>query len=1041
MPTPPTRSPRIEALRERCEALAGRIFRDAVPLTVSVFQCLDRRPLAAVVDAPFTPVDIGWQWGPAWSSAWFRVHGVVPAAMRSESVVLRFDTGTEALLWDGGVPRHGFDANRDACVLWDAAAGGESVNVLIEAACNHTLGTGWFFWDKPEVEARWSTPTPGRLSRCELAVRDDDAWRAGHTARFLLNLAEHLPDPSPRRDAILCGIEAALARVDDDPAAILARLQPLIPGEHPSSKTRCIAVGHAHLDTAWMWPLAETRRKALRTFSNALRLMERWPDFTFLCTQPQQYAWVREDSPALYQQIKQCVRQGRWEPLGAMWVEPDGNLPGGESFVRQILHGTRWLEQAFGEQGRQRLAYLPDTFGFAASLPQIFRLAGLDTFITNKLWWNERNEFPHINFIWRGIDGTEILSHLTPGQEYNATNTPFELRRGQAIAERKDDTGVGIWLQPFGFGDGGGGPTDWTILNAELAAACECVPNTRLSGARAFCEAIHKRTMELREAGTPLPICDGELYLERHRGTYTTQARVKRGNALAEANLRIAEWLTTCSTIVRATGRGTERPVRTTLDPPAHARLHDAWQRTLLNQFHDILPGSSIGEVYGDAAADHAEILSACADIEQEAIEDICRGCDTTGMSNPIAVFNPGSSPRSQWVEWQEGGSTRGIYVKDIPPLGVQLIDREGGLSARCHISDPPTDPLTLTNDRITATIDHTGRITSLRAHGGEELAAEPLNQLALYPDHPQHWEAWDLDADAMDHPQLLKSAADSVEPITIGAGRPAIRVQRSLGAASSITQIFSLSPGSPRLDIDTHIDWHESRTLLRVLFPTTVQADTATYEIPFGHLARSTRRDSPIEQSRFEVSGHRWMDLSQPGKGLALLNDFKYGHSCRGGVLGLSLLRSSKWPDPVADMGPHQFRYSLLPHDGDWRKAGVDKEGELMVRGVWAVPLHQDQRGQLPDRWCPFEVSCAGGASVRIAALKRAEDGKGWIVRCVECHGRSGTCTLRWNFTVTSVRAVDLLERPMAMPSLAHSVGCTTFELGSFQIVTLNVE
>jgi len=1007
--------PILDELRKHCdEVLAPRVWRGAVPLEVSVFQCADRRALPGVVGERFEPVQAGegWEWGPKWSTAWFRVRGRVPGgAGEGGRWALRFDSGTEALLWIGGVPWHGFDLNRDAALL--PANFGPEVDVYVEAACNHPLGVGWFFWDKPEVEARWSTPTPGRLTRCEMAVFDEVAWREWREAVFEVQRREELKK---------------------DGAAPV------------TSAKRCFAVGHAHLDTAWMWPIAETRRKAHRTFANAVRTMERFPDFKFLCSQPQQYAWVQESAPGLFSQIEQRVNEGRWQPMGAMWIEPDGNLPSGESFVRQLLYGTRYFESVFGERGRQRLAYLPDTFGFAASLPQIFRLAGLDTFITNKLWWNESNEFPHLYFRWRGIDGTEIVSHLTPGQEYNATNTPFELRRGMKIAERKDELGVGVWMQPFGFGDGGGGPTDWNVLNAELSREREGLPRVELAGAAEFVKALHARREEMVSEGRDFPVHEGELYLEKHRGTYTTQARVKRDNAWAEASLRVAEWLEVLTGCSRQ-GEPVRDFAQSGSVSASAEKLRRAWELTLLNQFHDILPGSSIGEVYRDAAADHDEVARLCAQIEQEAVTKIGAGLDTRWLEQPIAVFNPGSAARSQWVELEFEGEMRGTWVEAVPAMGVKVAssssdgDKQHGLGQMtCNARNDGSHEVA--NEQISARIDAHGRVTALKTRGGECVVSEPLNQLALYDDHPKYWEAWDLDAEAMERPRVVETDA-RVEQITVGAGRPALRVTRSLGRQSRITQTYSILPGSARLDIDTEVEWREERTLLRALFPTNIVADEATYEIPFGHVRRSTKRETPEEKAMFEVPAHRWIDLSQPGRGLAVLNDCKYGHSCHGGVMGLSLLRSCKWPDPEADKGMHRFRYSLMPHGGDWRAAGVDREAELMVRGVWAVPVGLQQAGPTnewePREFVPFRVECSSGASVRVAAVKRAEEGGALVVRVVESSGRAGVCRVEW-VSDCDVRSVDLLERSLGLSGFSHAGRETTFRMSAFQIVTLLV-
>lgn len=947
--------------------------------------------------------------------------------MAGQRVCLRFSTGTEALIWRDDTPYHGLDINRDTAVLFPFARGGEPIELFIEAACNHVLGiTDQLFWEPPEHMARWREPTPGRFEKCELVTVNQEAWRLMRTFEFARLLLEQTPDDSPRCEQLIEALETVSRRVPANLSEATAFIESALSASLSPRPPACWTVGHAHLDTAWLWPVAETKRKALRTFANSLRLMERFPDYHFLCTQPQQYQWVKEQSPELFEQIRARVKEGRWEPLGAFWVEPDGNLPSGESFIRQILHANKFWRENFPDLPPQRLAYLPDTFGFAASLPQIFRLADLDTFITNKLWWNETNEFPHTHFRWRGIDGTEILSHLTPGQEYNATNTPFELLRGQRIAARKDPhpPSQRPWLQPFGFGDGGGGPTDWTILYSQLSAKCLDLPATTQRGAADFCREFHRRAAELESRGTPLPVYEGELYLERHRGTYTTQARVKQYNALAESALHCVEWLVFA---------GPTPNNDTTLREVAH-ELDQAWRAVLLNQFHDILPGSSIGEVYEDAWHDLQMVHGCALSLTSRARRLWTSHAHTVGLSLPLAVFNPCSHVCDAWVSFDHpDGEERHVLARDVPALGVRVIDGDvAPPSVRC-------DNFTLDNGIIRATVDDSGRLSHLSRHGAPSLASEPLNRLVLYRDNPPHWDAWDIVEDYLNHAMPVDTPAKR-ETLTY-LGQPAVQVSRRLGDASELRQVFSLLPHSPRLNIHTHIVWREKHLLLRALFPTSIRADHATYEIPFGHIQRPTTRDNPIDRARFEVPAHRWMDLSNPaeGRGLAILNDGKYGHSCHGSTMGLSLLRSPTWPDPEADRGTHEFTYSLMPHHGDWRAAGVDKEAERMVHPIWAFPLPPDQQGRHGDSWAPFRLS--GSASLRVVAIKPPESGESnkLIIRLHENHGRRGECRIDWALPVTAVAPVDLLERPTALP-IAHNsaAGATTFAIKPFQIITL---
>ncbi len=1036
-----------------------RVFADQVvlplvhersyPLETAVFQCTDRIPYEQAVGSEFRPVQTGFRFGPKWSTAWFRVRGLVPEAMAGQTVVLRFSSGTEAMLYHKGVPVQGFDVNRDAAVLFGSARGGETVDAMVEAACNHPFGVSAFEWDGVETSLRWGSADPGLLSRCELATFDEPAWRLHRTLIFAAELIQQLPDGSRRARELARDMERVRAMIDvHDPRATVEPAQAeadrvLHNGAAPSATT-CFAAGHAHLDTAWLWPIAETRRKAMRTFTNALRLMERFPDYTFLCSQAQQYAWVKESSPEVFEQVKARVAEGRWEPMGAMWIEPDANVPSGESLIRQILHGQRFWREQFGEQGRQRLLFLPDTFGFSGIIPQIMALAGLDTFITNKLWWSDRDEFPWVNFWWRGIDGTQVLSHLTPGQDYNATNTPKELRRGQTRSEGKD--ALGVWLQPYGFGDGGGGPTDWTILNAQLAHETEGLARVRFEGCHAFCEELHARARRL-EAGLPaadrsrvrpadderletgppgLPVWDGELYLHYHRGTLTTHAAVKKANAVGESRLRLAEALAVMA------GRG--EACRAALDEP--------WKLLLLNQFHDILPGSSITQVYTDAGNDHrrlAELVD--ADIAAS-IARLAEQADTRGMGDPVLVINPLSR------DWS--GLTRGdavITCERLPAMSVCVVDAAAAPA-------PPTVEVgdwSLRSEQLCVRLDELGRIISLRKPGNaagfdrDAVArnadghAVPLNQLVLHDDRPRMWDAWDIDPEHEHSARPVVSALDSMT-FERAPGMGAIVIERSLGRRSRLRQRFVLRAGSPRLDVETWVDWREEHTLLRALFPVDVHATSAAYDLSFGHIERRTTRSTPVEASAFEVPAHRWMSVAEPGFGVALLNDCKYGHSCHGSRMGLTLLRSPKTPDPEADIGEHTFTYSLMLHEGEWRASDLLTQAEAMLNHPFTVRIPAG-RGGRRSGWLPLRVSVQGPAGVQISALKPGEQG-GLSVRVVERHGARGRCVVDWGIPVGAVRSVDLLEQTdVPLCGFVHAGARTSFDLRPFQIVTLAAE
>ncbi|MCC7388695.1 MAG: alpha-mannosidase [Phycisphaerales bacterium] len=1042
-------------------------FRDPAPLSAEVFQSDDPVPPARAPGLPYAPAAIGFRWGPKWSTAWFRLTGTVPASHAGNTTVLRFDTGVEAQLWRpvaGAVtPVQGFDVNRDSAVVLPRAGGAERLELFVEAACNPPFGVGHFPWDPPDAVRRWNDEKPARLDRAELAVFDERLWRLAVRYRFAALLLRELPPESPRAQQLIAGLRQTTNAIDDTHVAetadaALAILDELLASPAPGSATLCHATGHAHIDTAWLWPIRETRRKCIRSFSNVLRLMDRFEGFRFLCSQAQQYAYIEQDSPELFAQIAERVKQRRWEPGGAMWIEPDANCPSGESLVRQILHGTRYWQDKFGDAAKQRFVYLPDTFGFPAILPQIIAKAGLDTFITNKLAWNAFNHYPHTSFLWRGLDGTDILTHFTPGADYNAVNTPLELRRGE---KRHADTHLPgreptrRWRPPVAYGDGGGGPTDRSIEYARIATDCDGLPKTRLSRTDDFCEALHADFDALRARAIDPPVWDGELYLDLHRATLTTQAWLKLANRRAEELLRLAELLLITEPGAafpplpppagEGRGEGSSPPSSPTLSlrgisPEARATLDQAWKLLLLNQFHDILPGSSITWVYDDAKKDHAAIR----ELVQPLVD---AGLDRwAGALGGAIVVNQSSHPQSGVVAVGEHLH----YVADVPPMGARTLTADAtpppvtvqGVSQLRGAGFPTRGtPVTISNDILQATIGDDGALSSLRHLTTNREACAPgrsLNHLAIYEDRPRMWDAWDFDPEAEYKPLDAVGAPESIELVTDHPLRAAVRVTRAIGTRSRIEQTYTLDAGSPRLDIATRVEWHEDQRLLRALFPVAVRAARATYDLHFGHTERPTHRNTPWDRAKYEVCAHRWMDLAEPGFGVALLNDGKYGHSCHSATMGLTLLRAPSWPDPGADRGTHQFTYSLMPHAGDWRSAGVDRQAESLNTPLL---IHGAGSGPAPRAWAPFTINTDGPVSLLAAAFKPAEDGDGLILRLVETHGGRGRATVRWTHPAASVEPTDLMECPIRTPAgFTHTGSKTEFEVKNFEIVTLRV-
>lgn len=991
--------------------LAERVFRDRIPLDVHVLQTHEHlRPSQLDVES-FSPVQLGWRWGPVWSTAWFRITADVPESLKDQSLAIQFSSGTEATFWHDGTPWHGLDENRDLVRLDPSMLGSGGLEFLIEAACTLPLGASTFWWDHPEVQTRWREPNPGRLESASLVVLDDSAWRLKEAWDFARRLLLALPPESDASARLLEGMHHLAPMLATEKAEVLqTSLESLLASGGSAAGGPCIATGHAHIDTAWLWPLSETRRKCLRSFSTMLRLMERYDEFRFLCSQTQQYAWIEEDSPELFSQIRDRVHDGRWEPGGAMWVEPDCNVPSGESLIRQIVHGTSWWSDRFGASADQRHLYLPDTFGFPASLPQIIALAGLDTFITNKISWCETNRFPHVTFNWRGIDGTEVLSHLTPGHNYNSPIHPSDVLAGQGILMGQPRPRPDTWLQPFGYGDGGGGPTDSMIERIGHSGSCMGLPPVEHGRTDDFCQLLHEQSGDVGN----LPVWDGDLYLELHRGTYTSQSWLKMANREAEDDLRTIE----------AMGAGVDGGVDL---EGLRASLDETWKLVLLNQFHDILPGSSINKVYEDARSQYDRIEATCA----AQFDHVATAWRETIGGGEI-FFNPSSTQRSEVVEL-DGAP---VWIANVPSIGVRALD------AAEVVAEPEpvvVDDLHLQNGLIELALDSVGRVTHLACSGAGRSVnspSEPLGQLMLYEDRPRRWEAWDIDADYIETERRIESPAE-MEVVEDHPLRSVIEFRRALGERSRLVQRYVLKAGSPRVDVEYLVDWQEDQTLLRLSCPTAIRARAGTVGIQFGIQERPTHRNTSWEAARFEFPGHRFMDLSEPGRGLSILDDGRYGRSFNDSTMGLSLLRSPRMPDPEADRGMHRFTVSFMPHGGDWRAAGVWAEAEALCR-----PLKRLGKGVgTGESEAPFRCRVDGAAHLEIAAFKPSEQGGHRVLRLVEVHGGAGDVEIEWARTPSSVRAVDLHERTSIDIDMAHDGDRTRLAISPFQIVTLLVD
>ena len=967
------------------------IYGPTAPVTVEA-QHVHGEPIdaAAAATAAFEPFNVGDAWGAAWETTWFRFHGAIPNDWRGHDTVLRLALGytgmvgfgAEGLIWENGTPVQGVNPKHSTYRITPKAEGGEDVHVLLEAAANPVV----------DLETRPAAPNKPdfngqplfRLDRAELAVCNRDVEALALDMEVLLDLYDHLLPDQARARRILRALTKALHELDHGDitgTAAQARehLAAALSIPAPASAHRLFAVGNAHIDTAWLWPFRETVRKCARTFSTALRLMDDYPDYRFACSQPQQLAWVKQHYPELFARIQERVADGRFELVGAMWVEADCNVPSGESLVRQILLGTNFLEDEFGVTPDE--VWLPDVFGYSASLPQIMRHAGIGRFLTQKLSWSTVNRIPHHTFWWEGIDGSRVITHFPPADTYNGDFSLDQLAHNAASFKDHDIAGSSLYL--FGYGDGGGGPTRELLEKAARLQDTEGAPKVTLSTVEAFWEEAES---DLTTAGDDAGAWVGELYLEFHRGTYTTSAMSKRENRSLELLLREAElWCATAGSTYPA------------------ASLDVAWKDLLLLQFHDVLPGTSISWVYDDSRRIYGEVRTAAQAAVDMGAAALLDDVDTTGMRDPVALLN--AAPVEQ------GG---------VPALGYAVFEADS----------LPTEPVSTTdrsleNDVLRVEIDDAGLLVSVfDKEAQREVLAAPANVLQLFDDRPPHWDAWDIDASYMEKSVAL-TTVDSIE-----IADNSLVITRSFGD-SRLVQTITLH--GRRIDFATDVDWQERRKLLKAAFPVAVHARRATFEIQYGHVERPTHRNTSWDVARFEVCGHKWADLSEPGYGVALLNDCKYGYDVFSNTLRLSLLRAPQSPAPDIDRGQHRFTYSLMPHVGDLREAGVIDEAYRLNMPLRRVLLAANRAGSKPATWAPFSVDAPG---VFIEAVKQAERSTATIVRLYEGWGRHTKATVTTALPFARVARTDLLEKAREPID-----GAVDLALRPFEIVTLVFE
>lgn len=995
---------------------------------------------------PEKPPERGWKpfqarsrWGGLDETTWFRMRAVLPTEYRGKCAVallriadLTYIEGVgpgeesgDALAYVNSVATQGIDRNHDDIVLTPKARGGERFEIALEACPGPRFETYHVF------------------QYADIAVFNPLVWDFYWDATVALDVAETMERDSATRRRLLQLVTKAVFMADlqhgGDPAfsASLAAAQKTLRAdlrefEASFGMGNMALIGHSHIDTAWLWPLRETRRKVSRTWSTVLRLMERYPEYLFSASQPALYEFLKENHPELWKQLKKRVKEGRWEPCGATWVEQDSNVPSGEALVRQFLYGNRFLEREFGM--RSRTAWLPDAFGFPWTLPQIMRKAQIDNFHTIKIFWSRYTRFPYNFFQWQGLDGTRIPASM-PFVNYNGNPVPSQLIEQWKNFEQKDL--VDEVPFSFGWGDGGGGPTKEMIEYGRRLKNIAGAPKCQFSRTQdcldrmvASCDA------------KAMPTYNGELYLEFHRGCQTTQARTKRLNRKSEFLLHDTEWL---SSLAMLLGGKYEQQT-----------LLEAWRIVLTNQFHDILPGSSITEVYKVAEDDYARAQALALSVRNDALAHLAAQIDTTGPGQPIIVFNPLSWVRSDVVRatthlpkgiihvigpdgqpapCQRAGNNEILFeAYNLPPLGYAVYHAVPGQVDEIASGTLKASAKVLENDFVRVRIDGFGRFTSVydKIEEREVLApGERGNVLQLFDDRPHGNDAWDIDhnfaAIAWE-----PGKAVSLEVIEEGPVRAIVRVVRKT-EKSTITQDITLYAISPRIEVATRVDWHEKHALMKVAFPVDVLASRATYHIQYGIVDRATHDNTDFDRARFEVPAQHWADLSEGDYGVSLINDCKYGYDVKGNVLRLSLLRAPADPDPHADEGAHEFAYALYPHAGDWRYGTVQQGFEMNnpCIAVEAAPV----AGTLPKMWSFAVVS---EENVILDAVKKAEDTNAFILRVYEAYGQRGDVMITLGKAPRKVFECDLMEENDTAVSVTGN--SFTFYVKPYEIRTFKI-
>mgnify|MGYP000980175431 CR=1 FL=1 len=944
-------------------------------------------------------------------TAFFSTVVNIPDKLKGRDLYLNLKIGGEALLYLNGRPYHGLDRNRNMVKLEDDLKSAGTVDILIEAAVDRqSYEFQYRYWANAKYKDH-------RFETAKIVAVNKSVWDYYFDLATAKEFYKNLPDGEMKNRYYL-GLKDSVMAIDfvsgrEGVINSLPKAKSILYNEigeihNKLSDSTIHLIGHSHLDIGYLWPVKETIRKSARTFSTALRLMDQYGYYKFTQSQPQLYEYAKTYFPEIYEGIKERVKMGQLEAEGAMWVEPDCNLISGESFIRQILVGKEFFKNEFGKDSR--ILWLPDTFGFSYILPQIMKGCGIDYFVTQKIQWNRINKFPYDLFRWKSADGSEVLALFTG--DYNGAVSGSDIRKKYETFD--GDGNRSDYPLLYGFGDGGGGVTLEMLETIKRLNRLNKTANFKTSFAS---ELLNK----LSGSCEHLPVWDDELYLEAHRGVYTTHAELKKLNRLCERTLRDTEFFLSISSMEHGS---------------YYTKLKEIWKKVLTNQFHDILSGSTIAETFYNAVDSYNEVLFEAKKLKESASESIFEDCKHQDMETFIMVWNTLGWERNDVAEikldniyknnrynvFDENGSkipcqitekngSKLAFPVELPSMGYKVYkivtEKEDMPSADIFRSGCIKQSNKVSNKYFRIEFNKEGNITSIfDKRNGREIvpSSKEANVFQIFVDEPQQYDAWEID-EFSSNKWYENFEVQDMRILEDGPVIKRIRITKKWNK-SLINQDIVLYDNMPRIDFETEVDWQEDRKLLKVAFPVDIVTREATYDIAYGTIKRATHDNTGWEQAKFEVPAHMWADLSEYGYGVSLLNDSKYGYDIKGNVMRLSLLKSPINPNPKADRGRHRFVYSILSHLGSWQEGGTAKQGYQLNTPLSILKDKKVKSGA--DFGNILSVDCD---NVFIEAVKPAEDGNGIIVRLLEKYGKNCCVKVQTGLPVKSVMKCNMIE------------------------------